>query len=381
MPKVSILMPACNVEKFLRECMDSVVNQTLKDIEIICIDDGSKDSTGDILDEYAEKDNRIKVVHKVNTGYGHSMNVGLENATGEYVGIIETDDFAELNMFEELYTVAKRCDADVVKANYYTYVSEPEPQSTYFEVLKEYDLYGKVFKPVDHQDIFRVRPSIWSGIYRRDMLLKKNVCFAETPGASYQDVGFAFKVWASAERAVLVKNAYLHYRTDNANSSVKSASKIYCVCDEYKSIDAFLENNQEVKTKVDKLVVSLKYESYRWNLFRLAIEYRYAFLLTMRKELSEAREKNLLDKAYFTDKAWVNANRVIDDMDGFFSDMCCGELRKYGSIEELSAAANRFWKKTKKLQKQIEDMENSTSLRVGRIITFIPRKIKKLIRK
>ena len=77
MPKVSILMPACNVEKFLRECMDSVVNQTLKDIEIICIDDGSKDSTGDILDEYAEKDNRIKVIHKVNTGYGHSMNVGL----------------------------------------------------------------------------------------------------------------------------------------------------------------------------------------------------------------------------------------------------------------------------------------------------------------
>ena len=77
MPKVSILMPACNVEKFLRECMDSVVNQTLEDIEIICIDDGSKDATGDILDEYAEKDSRIKVIHKPNSGYGHSMNVGM----------------------------------------------------------------------------------------------------------------------------------------------------------------------------------------------------------------------------------------------------------------------------------------------------------------
>ena len=68
MPKVSILMPACNVEKFLRECMDSVVNQTLEDIEIICIDDGSKDATGDILDEYAEKDSIIKVIHKPNSG-------------------------------------------------------------------------------------------------------------------------------------------------------------------------------------------------------------------------------------------------------------------------------------------------------------------------
>ena len=165
MPKVSILMPACNVEKFLRECMDSVVNQTLEDIEIICIDDGSKDATGDILDEYAEKDSRIKVIHKPNSGYGHSMNVGIDNATGEYIGIVETDDFADLNMFEELYAVAKRCNADVVKSNYYTYVSHPEPQSTYFEVLKEYDLYDKVFKPVEHQDIFRVRPCILSLIH------------------------------------------------------------------------------------------------------------------------------------------------------------------------------------------------------------------------
>lgn len=114
MPKVSILMPACNVEKFLRECMDSVVNQTLEDIEIICIDDGSKDATGDILDEYAEKDSRIKVIHKPNSGYGHSMNVGIDNATGEYIGIVETDDFADLNMFEELYAVAKRCNADEI---------------------------------------------------------------------------------------------------------------------------------------------------------------------------------------------------------------------------------------------------------------------------
>ena len=140
MTKVSILMPACNVEKFLRECMDSVVGQTLKDIEIICIDDGSKDSTGDILDEYAEQDDRIKVIHKPNSGYGHSMNVGLQNATGEYVGIIETDDFADPDMFEKLYEVAKRTDADVVKSNYYTYVSQPEPKSELMEVLKNYNL-------------------------------------------------------------------------------------------------------------------------------------------------------------------------------------------------------------------------------------------------
>lgn len=372
-------MPACNVEKFLRECMDSVVNQTLKDIEIICIDDGSKDSTGDILDEYASKDKRVKVIHKPNSGYGHSMNIGLQNATGEYVGIIETDDFAELDMFEKLYDVAKRTEADVVKSNYYTYVSQPEAKSTYFEVLKEYNLYDKVFKPVDHQDIFCVRPSIWTGIYRRQWLLDNEVCFTETPGASYQDLGFAFKVWASADRAVLVKDAYLHYRTDNANSSVKSAAKIYCVCDEYDEIERFLSKRENIKNILEKRVVALKYESYRWNLFRLAMEFKYAFLLTMNKEFSEAKEAGWFERNCFTEKAWININKVVDDMDTFYNENCRGELNRFGSVEELSAALKKSENKVKKLQKKVDDMENSTSLKVGRAITLIPRKIKKSI--
>ena len=109
MAKVSILMPACNVEKFIRECMDSVVKQTLEDIEIICLNDGSKDMTGVILDEYAEKYPTVKVIHKPNSGYGHSMNVGLQHATGEYIGVVETDDWAELDMFEsELFNICNK---------------------------------------------------------------------------------------------------------------------------------------------------------------------------------------------------------------------------------------------------------------------------------
>ena len=146
-------------------------------------------------------------------------------------------------------------------------------------------------------------------------------------------------------------------------------------------IERVLLGDSGPKEKVEKLVVSLKYESYRWNLFRLALEYKYAFLLTMHKELVEAREKGLFDKSYFTDRAWENANRIVDDMDGYFDDTCRGELKKYGSVEELSVAANKYWKKSKKLQKKIDDMEASTSLKVGRTITCIPRKIKKALRK
>lgn len=119
-PKVSILVPIYNNEVYLHECIDSIINQTLKDIEIILLDDGSTDNSPQICDEYAKKDNRIKVVHKENTGYGHTMNLGIEMATGEYIGIVESDDYVELDMFESLYnaTVQNNQKIDIVKSNH-----------------------------------------------------------------------------------------------------------------------------------------------------------------------------------------------------------------------------------------------------------------------
>lgn len=383
MAKVSILMPACNVEKFIRECMDSVVNQTLEDIEIICLDDGSKDLTGVILDEYAAKDSRVKVIHKPNSGYGHSMNVGLQHATGEYIGIIETDDFAELDMFEKLYDIATKNNADVVKANYYTYVSDPEPQSTYFEVLKAYsNLYGKVFRPSDvqNQDVFRVRPCIWSGIYKRQMLLDNNIWFVESPGASYQDTGFAFKLWASAERAIIVKDAYLHYRTDNANSSVKSAAKIFCLCEEYASIESFLEANPKMKEELEKLKNALKFQSYIWNINRLTLEFRYAFLIQMNKEFTKAKNEDMLDKKYYSDATWKKVQLLIDNMDMFYNNECKKELDKFATVSELSTAWKQSKKDKKEYKKEIEALKNCNSYKIGRMVTYIPRKIKKILK-
>ena len=113
--KVSILVPICNVEKYLRQCLDSLVSQTLAEIEIICIDDGSTDSSPEIIQEYAENDARIKVITKPNSGYGDSMNQGLKKARGEYIGIVESDDYIETDAFEKLYALAKEFDADVAR--------------------------------------------------------------------------------------------------------------------------------------------------------------------------------------------------------------------------------------------------------------------------
>ena len=309
--KISILMPACNVEKYLGEALESAVSQTMQEIEIVCIDDGSTDSSGQILDEYAAKDYRVRVIHKVNTGYGNSMNVGLDTASGEYIAILETDDFLEPDACEKLYAVASRTRADMVKANYFTYVTSPEPLSTYFEILKPYGLYNRIFMPLEHPDIFRVRPSIWSGIYRREWLMEQNIRFNETPGASFQDISFAYQVWALAGRAVLVPEAYLHYRTDNTASSVKNPKKVYCVCDEYDFIRDFLEKHPQQKEKLERLTVALKYENYRWNLERLSDELQGEFRFRMKEDFTKDQAEGRLDWHVFSQKAWQGVKEVL----------------------------------------------------------------------
>ena len=123
-PKVSVVIPVCNVETYLRECLDSALAQTLRDIEIICVDDGSTDSSPAILDEYAAKDSRVKVIHKPNGGYGHTMNVGMDAATGEYFAILESDDIIKPNMYEVLYGLAKANDVDVIKSDHEVFVGD-----------------------------------------------------------------------------------------------------------------------------------------------------------------------------------------------------------------------------------------------------------------
>ncbi len=308
-PKISILVPVYNVEKYLRQCLDSIVSQTLKDIEIIVINDGSKDTSPQIIAEYADKDNRIKVINKTNSGYGHSMNMGLAAATGEYIGIVESDDWVDAEMFEELYTLAKQNDVEVVKSNYYFYWSKPTEKNKLKKVLPEKDV-GKVINPEIEQGIFWCGPAIWSAIYRRDFLENNQIKFLETPGASYQDTAFNFKVWASAKRIYLTDKAYLHYRQDNEQSSVKSAGKVYCVCDEYHEIEKFIAERHQTE-QLEKLVQRLKFSTYIWNFKRLSTPLNWNFLKEVRHEFQKVEENGLIDKKIWGTKSYRKVKMLL----------------------------------------------------------------------
>lgn len=169
--KVSVLVPIYNVENFLPQCLDSLINQTLPDIEIICINDGSTDNSKRIIESYAKKDDRIVTINKKNSGYGDSMNRGLQKATGEYIGIVESDDYIELNAFERLYQLAKEFNADIIRSNYYHYKGGKNTKFSYIEPTDTL----RVIDPISRTWIFYQAPAIWSAIYKREFLEENKI--------------------------------------------------------------------------------------------------------------------------------------------------------------------------------------------------------------
>jgi len=159
--KVSIIVPIYGVEKYIHECVDSILVQTLKEIEIILVDDGSKDNCPAIVDEYAKKDSRVIAIHQENGGYRKAVNHGLKVATGEYIGIVESDDFIEPNMFEELYELAKSNNVEVVKSDFYKYYSDKGDEKA--NTIPKDDA-EHVIDPKEKSSIFYSQPAIWSAI-------------------------------------------------------------------------------------------------------------------------------------------------------------------------------------------------------------------------
>lgn len=302
-PKLSVLVPCYNVERYLDECLSSIVNQTFTDMEIICINDGSKDGTLDIIKKYAKKDKRIVIIDKENEGYGKSMNRGLDAANGEYIGIVESDDWIDKNMYEVLITAAEQNDVDVVKANFFEYTTFNGVKNKKRDLLPEWDC-GVPFCPQEKTSIFFVQPSIWSAVYKRDFLEKNEIRFLESPGASYQDVGFNFKVWMTAKKVLLLNDAFLHYRCDNENASVKSKGKVFCVTDEWNAAEQYLKDKGLLTIGAKKIIAHAKLGNYLWNLNRLEGEEYKAFLRQFQKEYSKYISDKLVEKIYFDDKTW-----------------------------------------------------------------------------
>ena len=171
-PQVSVIVPIMNVEAYLPKALDSLADQTLEKIEFILLNDGSTDRSLSIMREYAERDPRFRVIDKENTGYGSTMNIGIEAATGEYIGILEPDDYADPIMFERLYREASEHDLDFVKSDYilFTVGRDGTMKEKTVRLSPDKFYYSRTLCPGEEKRVFFFPINTWTGIYRREFL-------------------------------------------------------------------------------------------------------------------------------------------------------------------------------------------------------------------
>lgn len=288
--KISVIMPSLNVSKYIKQCLQSVLNQTLEDIEIICVDGGSTDGTLDIIQKYVKKDNRVKLIHSDIKSYGYQMNLGIKEACGDYIGIVETDDYIQSDMYERLYDVVvgnPEEEIDFVKAGY-NQIAECKGKVFCLPFTRDFDksMLNRVLDLSEERNMYDLN-HIWSGIYRRDFLIGNSLWFNETMGASFQDTSFSLLVNLVAERCVYIGYEGYNYRTDNEGSSVKSDTKIDCVIHEYEYVVNKLKQLGLYDDVRKRLILTNKLYTYEWNYIRLSEQSAAKFFDLIQDEMKE----------------------------------------------------------------------------------------------
>lgn len=301
MPKVSVIMPSLNVCKYIKESVESVIDQTLRDIEIIAIDAGSTDGTLEILREYAAKDSRIRLISSDRKSYGYQVNMGISLAKGNYIGIVETDDYVEPDMYETLYQSAISDDYDYVKGTALAF-REISKDIVITSAIKCLNTAKEALNPSEYPELFSTDRFLWLGLYRADFV--KNIKLNETPGAAYQDIGFIYRVLNNASKALYLDKVVYHYRQDNMNASGYNHKAFKYLTDEY-NVLLKLEMTQKWQAAVYKKML----EQCLGRFSNMAISGRYwdeyaPEIEILREWLLDAENRGIITKETLGDYNW-----------------------------------------------------------------------------
>lgn len=275
MPKVSIIVPVYNVEKYLRKCLDSLVSQTLKDIEIIIVNDGSPDNSDKIIDEYTKKFPNFKSYIKENGGQASARNYGLKKASGEYIGFVDSDDYVESNMFEKLYNKAKSQDFDVVACD--TNLIQ-NGQTMIISSLVEKDVNSKEEMK---KQMINFYPVVWNKIYKRE-LFNKETYFKE--GVLFEDVEILYKLFPYIKSMGTVKEPLINY-VQRENSTVNTFdNRLYDYIDNWNGLIDFYQKHN-------------LYDEYKEELEYCYVRYVYATFIKGVSNFPYAKFKKAVDTA------------------------------------------------------------------------------------
>ncbi|MCI8598697.1 MAG: glycosyltransferase [Lachnospiraceae bacterium] len=246
MVKVSVIVPVYNGVAYIRECMDSILAQTLKEIEIIPVDAGSTDGTLETLKSYAQQDSRVKLISSDKKSMGYQTNLGIQAASGETIGFCEADDYLAPTMLQSLYIIINKYCLDFVKSDFDMFMDGHTRFFLNYSILgsKYSHLYHKVLCPAEYPELIGRDVNMWNGIYKREFLLDHHILLNETPKAAFQDVGFILQTIALGKRMMYVQEDANRYRRDNVNSSVYDQKSLLFVVWEFEYVYEMLKKRK-----------------------------------------------------------------------------------------------------------------------------------------
>ena len=286
--KVSVIMSLLNVELYMRVAIESVLNQTLQDIELICINDGSTDYSLNVAQEYAEKDDRIKILsYEESKGQAYARNRGMEIAQGKYIGFVDGDDWVEADMFEKLYEDAEKNGSDISfcgAALYNEITGDTDFKNSYYNLaLMPFSLDNRVFNHAETKELLTgcINVALWNKIYRTDFMNRNKIRFPEY--FIYEDMPFFYDAWFKADKISMVRNCFYYYRINRSGSTMsKIGSKVLdrvemvsLTYEMFKELPYF----EEIKTRVTAWIIDDLFHRYTL----VEARYRKEFFFLVKK--------------------------------------------------------------------------------------------------
>jgi len=302
LPKVSVIIPVYNVAPYIRKCLDSLVNQTMSELEFICINDSSTDDSLEILNEYAAKDCRFVIITQENKGQGVARNNGIKIAKGEYIAFVDPDDWIELDAFEILYNEAKKTGVEVVHFDYYTFNDAKNKFKAYHCTKNFKKLSSKPVKDCGYycwkdfskqNRLSNINFVIWNKLYNREFILKNNIKFA--PNKHAEDHIFSIASTILADKILYLKKCFYYYRVRIGSSVNKASDDNFCIFENLKILKQFLVEHNLFKD-LEKDYKGYAISVLSWH-FTCIPEHSIQKYLNQCRELLSAKEYKVFMKA------------------------------------------------------------------------------------
>lgn len=306
MPKVSIIVPIYNVERYLDRCMDSLLHQTLEDIELILVDDGSPDQCPQMCEKYAELDSRVKVVHKKNAGLGLARNSGLGIATGEYVAFIDSDDFVDLDMYGTLYAETEKYPYDAVYCGYNVEVfpGKFEPREVYEKnLLKKSEITDFLAEmtaaPVSVRQYRRINMAVWRAIYRRELLVSRKIQFHSEREILSEDIVFDYDFFEHCTSVRYVPRAMQYYCSNQGSlTHTYNVAKLQKI----QVLVSFLFDKAKIFGDNEEL--------FKQRICRLFVDYNASFVRKILLSANPWAQKKKDCQVLFDDSVWLIVQKI-----------------------------------------------------------------------